>query len=113
MKKIVIHKPGGYDTLKIIECPPIDLSDAEHLLVQVKYSGVNYADIAVRWGIYESAKKYVGYPITPGFEFSGIVKKVGSKVSNFREGDEVIGVSLRRGSRPGARRRPVGPGDPR
>lgn len=28
-------------------------------------------DVCVRMGLYESAKKYVGWPITPGFEFSG------------------------------------------
>jgi NADPH:quinone reductase-like Zn-dependent oxidoreductase len=39
--------------------------------------GVNYADVCVRWGVYESAKKYVGWPITPGFEFSGVVVDFG------------------------------------
>ena len=26
---------------------------------------VNYADCTIRWGLYESAKKFVGYPIVP------------------------------------------------
>jgi hypothetical protein len=28
-------------------------------------------------GLYESAKKYVGWPITPGFEFSGKILAFG------------------------------------
>jgi hypothetical protein len=28
-------------------------------------------------GLYESAKKYVGWPITPGFEFSGKILSFG------------------------------------
>jgi hypothetical protein len=39
---------------------------------------VNYADVCVRWGVYESAKKYVGWPITPGFEFSGVILAFGA-----------------------------------
>jgi len=30
--------------------------------------GVNYADVCVRMGLYKSAKEFVGWPITPGFE---------------------------------------------
>ncbi len=29
--------------------------------------GVNYADCVIRMGLYESARQYVGWPITPGF----------------------------------------------
>ena len=45
--------------------------------VRVHYTGVNYADVCVRWGLYSSAKQFVGWPITPGFEFCGVVTKVG------------------------------------
>jgi len=62
------------------------------VVVSVRVSGVNYADCMVRMGLYESAKKYVGWPITPGFEFAGSVKAVGLGVSQFREGQAVFGV---------------------
>lgn len=91
-KKIVIHKPGNHDVLKIEEFNLPDLLDSQ-VEVDVKFSGVNYADVCVRWGIYESAKKFIGWPITPGFEFSGIVSKTHSN-SNFKAGDEVFGVSF-------------------
>ena len=93
MRKIVIHKAGDYRQLKLEEFP--DLTPAEtEVVVEVKAFGVNYADIIIRWGLYESAKQMVGWPITPGFEFSGIVKSIGHSVTKFKPGDKVFGISL-------------------
>ncbi len=92
LEKIVIHKPGDHSVLKIEKFELTDPKEDE-IQVRVHYSGINYADICIRWGIYESAKKFVGWPITPGFEFSGIVEKVGPN-SKFKIGDKVFGVSL-------------------
>ena len=93
MKKVVIASPGGYEKLKIQDFPELT-SENDTVVVNVKAIGVNYADCLVRFGVYESAKKYVGWPITPGFEFSGIVKSVGSQTSRFKVGDEVVGITL-------------------
>ena len=79
MKKIVIHSPGDYRVLKLEEHPDLSPASGE-VVVDVKATGVNYADIIIRWGLYESAKKFVGWPITPGFEFSGIRRDTGEKV---------------------------------
>lgn len=93
MKKIVIHSPGDYRVLKLEEHADL-IPKEDEVLVDVKATGVNYADIIIRWGLYESAKKFVGWPITPGFEFSGIVKSVGNNVTEFKSGDKVLGVNL-------------------
>jgi NADPH:quinone reductase-like Zn-dependent oxidoreductase len=79
MKKISIHKAGDYRVLQLEEHPDLVPAQGE-VLVDVKAIGVNYADIIIRWGLYESAKKFVGWPITPGFEFSGVVRETGEKV---------------------------------
>lgn len=92
MKKIVIHKPGDYQKLTIEEFPTPEPKENE-VLIEVKFIGINYADILIRWGVYSSAKEYVGWPITPGFELSGIVSKVGSKITKFKAGDKVFGVT--------------------
>lgn len=55
--------------------------------------GVNFADCVVRMGLYKSAKEFVGWPVTPGFEFSGIVTAVGEGVRSLRVGDAVFGVT--------------------
>lgn len=93
MKKIVIHKPGDYRVLRLEEHPDLIPGD-DDVIVSVKAAGVNYADIIIRWGLYESAKRFVGWPITPGFEFSGMVKSTGKNVTKFKVGDKVLGVSL-------------------
>ncbi len=76
MRKMSIHKAGSYGVLKLEEHPSPTPSDGERL-IEVEAAGVNYADCIVRMGLYESAKKYVGYPITPGFEFAGRVNGEG------------------------------------
>ena len=93
MRKVVIHKAGDYKQLKIEEAPDLHPGLGE-LVIDVKASGINYADIIIRWGLYESAKQLVGWPITPGFEFSGVVKEVGAGATQFKVGDKVFGVTL-------------------
>lgn len=91
MRKVVIHSAGGYEKLKIEEHSSPE-AKAGQVKVEVKASGINYADITVRWGLYESAKKFIGWPITPGFEFSGIVCE--SHHEDFKVGDRVFGITL-------------------
>ncbi len=70
MKKIVIPRAGGYERLEIQEHPD-PVARAGEVRVTTEAIGINYADCIVRMGLYASAKKYVGWPITPGFEFAG------------------------------------------
>lgn len=93
MKKIVIPKPGGYERLQCQTFPDPE-PQAGQLCIAVEAAGVNYADCAVRWGLYESAKRFVGYPITPGFEVAGKVAAVGEGVTGWKVGDEVMAVSF-------------------
>ena len=92
MEKIQVHKPGGYDQLRLVSVDDL-APQAGQVLVSVHVAGVNYADCMVRMGLYSSAKKYVGWPVTPGFDFAGIVEKVGSGVSKFHPGQQVFGVT--------------------
>jgi NADPH:quinone reductase-like Zn-dependent oxidoreductase len=93
MKKIVIHSPGGYSHLHLETHPDPSPGEGE-VVVSTQAIGVNYADVCVRWGVYESAKRFVGWPITPGFEYSGVVKSTGSGVRNFKPGDRVFGIGF-------------------
>ena len=61
--------------------------------MEVEAIGVNYADVVVRMGLYASARDYVGWPITPGFELSGRVAEVGPGVHRFRPGQPVFGLT--------------------
>jgi NADPH:quinone reductase-like Zn-dependent oxidoreductase len=92
MKKVVIERPGGYRRLEIKKfSKPMPRSN--EVLVEVSAAGINFADIFIRLGLYKSAKEFVGWPITPGFEFSGRVLKCGQDVTDLNEGDRVFGLT--------------------
>jgi len=58
---------------------------SKEVLVDVKAAGINPVDY-----------KLPGWPIgntIVGFDFAGVIKQVGSKVSNVEEGDEVYGFA--------------------
>jgi synaptic vesicle membrane protein VAT-1 len=90
--RVVIHGAGGYDQLKL-ERAPIESPRDNQVRVDVRAIGINYADTIVRMGLYSSARHYVGWPITPGFEVSGVVGAVGSGVRDLAVGDAVIAVT--------------------
>lgn len=92
MRKVVVRKAGGYEQLAI-ETHPDPEPGGGQVLVRTEAVGVNYADVCVRWGVYESARRYVGWPITPGFEFSGRVEKLGPGVRHLEVGDPVFGIT--------------------
>jgi NADPH:quinone reductase-like Zn-dependent oxidoreductase len=73
VKKVVIDKAGSYDRLRLRQFPDPVASGTE-VLVKNSAVGVNFADCIVRMGLYSSATEYVGWPITPGFEFAGVVE---------------------------------------
>ena len=76
MQRISIHRPGGREQLHLETAADLQPGPGE-VRVAVAAIGVNFADIAIRLGLYESAKKYVGWPITPGFETAGVIDAVG------------------------------------
>ncbi|MBT3300506.1 MAG: zinc-binding dehydrogenase [Candidatus Marinimicrobia bacterium] len=64
-----VMKHGRPNVLKYHECTLSSLK-ANELQIQVHYSGINFADILGRMGLYPSAPKP---PYVPGFEISGKV----------------------------------------
>jgi NADPH:quinone reductase-like Zn-dependent oxidoreductase len=91
MRKVVIHHAGGYDRLAL-ETVPDPAPGPGEVAIDVAAIGVNYADCVVRMGLYASAKKYVGWPITPGFEVAGAVAAVGAGV-DWKVGARVLAVT--------------------
>jgi len=92
VRKVTIARAGGYEALRIVEAATPAVGDGE-VRVDVAFAGVNYADCVVRMGLYESAKRYVGWPITPGFEVAGTVGAVGAGVDPSLLGSEVFAVT--------------------
>lgn len=89
MTKIILPKAGGPSIFQIDESAPNALADqlaANEVRIQVKYSGINFADIHMRQGLYQDAPPF---PFTPGYEVSGIVAEIGSEVKDVSVGDPV------------------------
>ena len=85
MQQVVITRHGGPEVLHVRETAEPQLKSGD-VLIDVKYSGINFADLLMRMGLYPSAPKP---PFTPGYEVSGTVAKVGST-----ENDELLGKSV-------------------
>jgi NADPH:quinone reductase-like Zn-dependent oxidoreductase len=92
MKRVIVRRPGGWERLEI-EHAPDPVPGEGQVVVRTEAVGVNYADVIVRMGLYESARKYVGWPITPGFEFAGTVAACGPGVRDVAVGARVFGVT--------------------
>jgi len=92
MRAVVIPRAGGYDRLRL-ETRPDPVPGAGEVLIAVAAAGVNYADCVVRMGLYSSAREYVGWPITPGFEVAGTVAAAGAGVVDLAPGDLVYAVT--------------------
>jgi NADPH:quinone reductase-like Zn-dependent oxidoreductase len=89
-KRIIVHKPGSYGVFRFDETSIDDPRQGE-IQVDVKACGINFADIAVRLGLYAAAKG--SYPLCPGLEFAGLVRQTGSKAEGFKPGDRVFGAT--------------------
>mmetsp|Transcript_103558 Transcript_103558/g.293424 ORF Transcript_103558/g.293424 Transcript_103558/m.293424 type:complete len:365 (+) Transcript_103558:37-1131(+) len=76
----------------VVKIQHADLPD-DAVLLRTQYFSVNYADVCIRWGLYDSANKYVGWPICPGFDVSGEIEWAG-KSSGFKVGDRVFGCTF-------------------
>jgi 2-desacetyl-2-hydroxyethyl bacteriochlorophyllide A dehydrogenase len=84
--EIAIEKFGTAHSLSYRDrsiAPP----GAGEVAIDVKYSGVNFADVQMRLGFYPDAPKK---PFVPGYEVSGVVSEVGAGVTNVKKGDSVI-----------------------
>jgi NADPH:quinone reductase-like Zn-dependent oxidoreductase len=94
MKAVRFHEYGPATALKLEDVPRPTPGEDE-ILVKVHAAGVNPVDAKIRAG---SLGKMFKLPLTPGFDVSGVVESVGTKVTRFKAGDEVFAyLSLMRG----------------
>ncbi|HUQ79776.1 MAG TPA: NAD(P)H-quinone oxidoreductase [Gemmatimonadaceae bacterium] len=90
MRAAVITRPGGPEVLEIRDVPTPTIGD-DGLLVRVRASGINRADIHQRNGGYPAPP---GSPADiPGLEYAGEVAAIGSAVRDFAIGDRVFGIA--------------------
>lgn len=92
MQAIVIDRPGGYARLRL-ETLPDPLPGPGEVALAVEAVAINYANWLTRMGLYASARRYVGYPIVPGFEVAGRVAACGAGVEDLPPGTPVLAVT--------------------
>ncbi len=89
MRAAVITEPGGPDVLKVMEVDD-PVPGPEDVLVDVKASALNRADLLQREGSYPAPP---GSPADiPGLEFAGVVLEAGDRVIGMSKGDRVFGL---------------------
>lgn len=91
MKAVIIKENGGTDKLIYTTDHPEPSIKSNEVLVNIKATSVNRADIVIRSGYPGLALKF---PHTLGGDITGIVSKTGSDVKNFKEGDRVVAWSI-------------------
>ncbi len=88
MQSIHVEKFGGPDVLQLVE-EPNPAPQARQIVVEVKASGINFADIMARDGHYPGVPSA---PFRPGFEVAGVVTAWGDGVTGFGGGERVMGL---------------------
>ncbi len=87
MKAVVLDRIGGPQVLQVKNIPKPSVKDPYEILIRIKFSGINYAEILARRGLYKWVPKKKGFIL--GMEGSGIVEEVGSAVKDLKPGDKV------------------------
>lgn len=94
MRAILCREHGGPEVMQYEELSQPKPSSGE-VLIQAEAIGVNYVDTMRRSGNHPAAPIP---PFTPGIELCGRVVGLGEGVTNFQEGDRVIGRCVTHGA---------------
>jgi NADPH:quinone reductase-like Zn-dependent oxidoreductase len=86
MKAFIVDRYGK-DSGRVGDVPEPELRD-DDVLVQVHAAGVNPLDSKIRDGEFKLLLRY-RLPLILGNEMAGVVLRVGSRVRQFKPGDEV------------------------
>jgi NADPH:quinone reductase-like Zn-dependent oxidoreductase len=89
MRQVVITRAGAIDVLKIQEKPDPKPAPGE-VTVRVKASGINFADILARQGLYPDSPKL---PAVIGYEVAGVVEAAGSEADSALVGKAVLSLT--------------------
>lgn len=88
MRQIWITRIGGPEVLELKDAPDPQAGTGQ-VRVRVRASGINFADLLARVGLYPDAPKP---PCVVGYEVSGTVDQLGAGVSGLAAGDRVLAM---------------------
>jgi NADPH:quinone reductase-like Zn-dependent oxidoreductase len=87
-RAVLIERHGAPEVLVEREVPLRELG-ATDVRLRVKAAGVNFADLFMRAGLYDTVPPR---PYSPGFEVAGEVIEVGPQVDGWRVGDRAVAL---------------------
>lgn len=87
MKAMVIDKFGGPGQLHLVDRPIPEPADDE-VLIELQYTSVNPVDWKIREGYLKEFMPHQ-FPLIPGWDAAGIVRKVGRAVTTYHGGEKV------------------------
>src|SRR6202521_735560 len=93
-KAVQFDSYGGIDVLEVRDVPRPVPANSE-VLVEVRAASINPSEAAIRSGAVRQMFPAT-FPSGQGSDLAGVVAELGSGVSGFAVGDEVVGVSMRR-----------------
>lgn len=87
-RAILIERHGAPEVLQERDVPLRDPGPTE-VQLRVEAAGVNFADLAMRMGLYGTVPER---PYSPGFEVAGEVVRVGRDTTAWQSGDRAVGL---------------------
>ena len=91
MKAVYVKEFGSAEKVEIREVEDLHYPQDTQVLVSIKSSALNRADILQRQGLYSAPKGFSERIL--GLEFAGKVAEIGKSVTNFNVGDRVFGIT--------------------
>jgi len=88
MRAVICRAWGEVEQLTL-EDVPTPVPGRDEVLIDVKATGVNYADALMVAGRYQTRPEF---PFSPGLETAGVVVGCGESVTRFRAGDRVMAI---------------------
>lgn len=87
MKAFIVKRYSKKEQMQLTTVAEPIITENE-VLVQIHASGVNLLDSMIKWGEFKLFLPYKT-PLIIGHDMAGVITKVGSKVNDFKIGDEV------------------------
>src|SRR3989441_6255711 len=88
MRAVICRAWGPVDDLKLEDVAPPKPGPGQ-LVIDIKATGVNYADSIMVAGRYQTRPPF---PFSPGLETAGVVTRRGESVTRFKTGDRVMAI---------------------
>lgn len=91
-KHVIVTEFGGPEKLQVVEEPQLPEPEPSQVRVKVLAAGTGFTDTIIREGQYVDVKDKP--PFTLGYDWFGVIDKVGSAVSGLSEGQYVADMPV-------------------